>query len=425
MPQAEYIIQTEHTSGSTAKHYHGVSIDALNEWAKNTNNIPYAARLNSVKVYYEGKLSLGDTKFYVGFTDSSSNEPSQKLISDQLTTSRKSWSADIPKCSGAYPFNMISGSSNSILSVYMNSGIIYKKFTCYSFKVIYDYYIPDYTLTLQAGIGGTVTGGGTYPAGTSVTFEAIPDKGYKFKQWSDGETNNPRGIGLGGNVTITAEFEPLTCEIILEDGEGVNGAKATLSGGGVYNYGDTVTIKADIPPYHEFSGWFRAHPYRYYRENPLTITIDDEFIPGNYDTSSTFRCDIEFTGYILKANTSPDNSGAVYWGYMMNLSSGQEYYRGTEIPIYGMLVSEQTNPSLSDSLLLEAIPNKGYEFVQWSDGVTANPRETNLTGDATFTAIFRYVKIDNAYAGVNQSSSIYAGIDEVKAVYVGTTKVYG
>lgn len=36
---------------------------------------------------------------------------------------------------------------------------------------------------------------------------AIPDTGYKFKQWSDGNTDNPRAITVTGNATYTAEFE--------------------------------------------------------------------------------------------------------------------------------------------------------------------------------------------------------------------------
>ena len=43
--------------------------------------------------------------------------------------------------------------------------------------------------------------------------------------------------------------------------------------------------------------------------------------------------------------------------------------------------------SICDSLLI-AIPNDGYHFVQWSDGVTDNPRTIELTQDTTFTAKF-------------------------------------
>jgi Na+/H+-dicarboxylate symporter len=38
-----------------------------------------------------------------------------------------------------------------------------------------------------------------------------------------------------------------------------------------------------------------------------------------------------------------------------------------------------------------AVPNTGYRFVRWSDGVmTASRTDTNVTGDITVTAIFAH-----------------------------------
>lgn len=68
-------------------------------------------------------------------------------------------------------------------------------------------YLGYYTLSVSAGTGGTVTGSGTYESGTSVTVTAIPNNGYKFKQWSDGNTSSTRTITMTGNTTFTAEFE--------------------------------------------------------------------------------------------------------------------------------------------------------------------------------------------------------------------------
>ena len=47
----------------------------------------------------------------------------------------------------------------------------------------------QYTLTVSAGEGGTVsTQGGTYDEGTSVTITATPNERYKFTSWSNGST---------------------------------------------------------------------------------------------------------------------------------------------------------------------------------------------------------------------------------------------
>lgn len=68
---------------------------------------------------------------------------------------------------------------------------------------------PQYTITATANPtnGGTVTGGGTYYAGTTVNLTANANSGFTFGHWQDGNTNNPRTITVTGNATYTAYFE--------------------------------------------------------------------------------------------------------------------------------------------------------------------------------------------------------------------------
>ena len=67
----------------------------------------------------------------------------------------------------------------------------------------------QYTLTVTAGEGGTVSNeGGTYDEGTSVTITATPKDGYVFTGWSDGSTNNSISIEVNQNTTLTASFTP-------------------------------------------------------------------------------------------------------------------------------------------------------------------------------------------------------------------------
>ncbi len=53
---------------------------------------------------------------------------------------------------------------------------------------------------------GTVVGGGEYEEGTLVTLAAVSFKGYHFVQWSDGNTENPRQITVTEDVSLMAEF---------------------------------------------------------------------------------------------------------------------------------------------------------------------------------------------------------------------------
>lgn len=74
--------------------------------------------------------------------------------------------------------------------------------------------IPDtyYTLTLKvspSGAGST-TGAGSYKAGEYASIKAIPNSGYVFNMWSDGDKNIQRDIIISSDKTLTAYFNEHT-----------------------------------------------------------------------------------------------------------------------------------------------------------------------------------------------------------------------
>ena len=74
--------------------------------------------------------------------------------------------------------------------------------------------INSYNLVLTAGDGGTVSSeGGEYEEGSEITFSAIPDDGFEFVEWSDGNTDIERTISLGGDTNLSALFQPSTKEM--------------------------------------------------------------------------------------------------------------------------------------------------------------------------------------------------------------------
>ena len=56
---------------------------------------------------------------------------------------------------------------------------------------------------------GAVTGAGSYQANEQVNISASPNLGYRFRQWSDGITTNPRTLVVVGDTSLTAEFEEI------------------------------------------------------------------------------------------------------------------------------------------------------------------------------------------------------------------------
>ena len=67
--------------------------------------------------------------------------------------------------------------------------------------------IHNVTVQVQPAGTGTVTGGGPYANGETVTLEAIPNDGYHFVRWQDDVTDNPRTIFATTDMAFTAFFE--------------------------------------------------------------------------------------------------------------------------------------------------------------------------------------------------------------------------
>ena len=63
--------------------------------------------------------------------------------------------------------------------------------------------VVQYTLTVTAGDGGSVTNGGTFDDGTSVSVTASANEGYEFIGWDGNDsTNEAITITLNSNQTI-------------------------------------------------------------------------------------------------------------------------------------------------------------------------------------------------------------------------------
>jgi len=91
------------------------------------------------------------------------------------------------------------GSTANPLTVTLNSNTTVTA----NFQVI----VNSYTLTVTAGEGGSVSGGGEYEEGSQVTITASPNDCFSFNQWSDGVTNTERVVTINSNIEVTAEFE--------------------------------------------------------------------------------------------------------------------------------------------------------------------------------------------------------------------------
>lgn len=122
----------------------------------------------------------------------------------------KEYSVDCPKATAYW---------NSNLSAFMAGGFQVRLYFIDDESSIYEVYAkveyegPAVAVTTSAtpAEGGTVTGGGTYESGSTVTVTATPNEGYKFSHWlingvNSGSSNPISGV-LASDTTVTAVFE--------------------------------------------------------------------------------------------------------------------------------------------------------------------------------------------------------------------------
>ena len=111
---------------------------------------------------------------------------------------------------------------------------------------------------------GSVSGGGRKVVGTSVTVVATPKEGFRFAGWYE----NNALVSNNASYTFTAsvarnlvarfnEFQGVTIEVSTN----VASSVATVSGGGDYEVGDTVTVKTEHAQgaHVDFGGWFEGN----------------------------------------------------------------------------------------------------------------------------------------------------------------------
>lgn len=109
-------------------------------------------------------------------------------------------------------------------------------------------HLPDYTVTVKAGTGGTASGGGVVEKGSSVGISASPSSGYSFSKWTltsgTGSFGNSSSASTSfkpnSNCTVTANFQAkvtqkytVTCSIEYSWSGGENPAYRCVVGSGL------------------------------------------------------------------------------------------------------------------------------------------------------------------------------------------------
>lgn len=133
--------------------------------------------------------------------------------------------------------------------------------TSYGNDVMFETLQSFYTLTLnvEPQYAGIVTGAGEYQEGEEINITAIPNESWKFVEWTGDGAHIDDPYSETANVTMPDDDVVLTANFVMTDyvltlianpSEG-----GDVTGGGIYNFGDVVPIKATANEGWEFVGW--------------------------------------------------------------------------------------------------------------------------------------------------------------------------
>ncbi len=169
--------------------------------------------------------------------------------------------------------------------------------------------LEDYTIIGNSNNEewGSVTGGdNNFHCEEVATLEAIPEEGYEFEKWEDGNTDNPRQIVVNGNATLEAIFSP----IIKEPDPICSGESLTLENpliGGEWQLSSDFDFGNFIPYDNQpldasYNGWYLRYHYRWYSfewdSNIVQITVNsvgELNIEGNESASVDQEVEYEVT----------------------------------------------------------------------------------------------------------------------------------
>ena len=119
---------------------------------------------------------------------------------------------------------------------------------------------------------------------------AIPNEGYKFVQWSDGNTDNPRAIELTQDTTFEAVFEVIMCNLTVESNNPAWGTASTAFTQPPYAYNTAITASAAAKPGYKFYKWnvgYKDNPYTFnIKKNTelVAIFVEEEVVPQETKT---------------------------------------------------------------------------------------------------------------------------------------------
>jgi hypothetical protein len=287
--------------------------------------------------------------------------------------------------------------------------------------------VEQYSLTVNTVGMGIVTKAPdrvTYTFGDTVIVTAVPDTGWVFDAWSEGlsGSENPDTLVMGSDTTVTAAFTAIPYTLTTNAlGQGSISVEPDQT---TYIYGDTVIVTAVPDTGWVFGAWSQGLTGS---ENPDTVVMGSDttvtaiFVKGQYvlavntvGNGTVTRAPDQMTyfyGDTVVVTAVPD-VGWVFDAWSEGLSGSENpdtLVVGSDTTVTATFIEEQYTLTLNtmgngtvtkapdqstylygDTVIVTAVPDSGWVFDAWSDGLTGseNPDTLIMTSDTTVTATF-------------------------------------
>ena len=216
------------------------------------------------------------------------------------------------------------------------------------------------TVSVDPETGGTATGGGSFTYGETCNLTATPNTGYAFVNWTkDGtvvSSNANYSFTVTDNGDYVAHFSVAhyTITVSAEPAEG-----GSVYGGGTYDYGHVVTLRAIANEGYAFINWTKDGAVIATTPNhPIVVREDAEYVAH-----------FQINSYEIKASTDPFNTGVI---------------EGMGVYNYG------------ETCRLSVTPNEDYVFINWTlNGEVVSVEESFsfvVTEERNYIAHLEYVE---------------------------------
>ncbi len=155
--------------------------------------------------------------------------------------------------------------------------------------------VQNFTVALASNPAGagTMSGGGSYPAGSMVTVTARPNTSplpYSFLNWSQQgnfqSTRTNYTFIITGNRSLTANFTLPSFQIGASNNPPAGGI---VNGGGTYFYGNTNVLTASPQPGYVFTNWTESGVVVGTTPLLATIVLSNRFVVANYIEANPFH----------------------------------------------------------------------------------------------------------------------------------------